>query len=60
MIWRTNILRFDHSGVGSVGVGGEQFVEDLVGDALAGVDESARAKARVAGGGSPSGPEGSG
>ena len=37
-------LAFDDSGVGSVGAGGEQFVEDLVGDALAGVGESVRGK----------------
>ena len=37
-------LAFDDSGVGSVGAGGEQFVEDLDGDALAGVGESVRGK----------------
>ena len=37
-------LAFDDSGVGSVGAGGEEFVEDLDGDALAGVGESVRGK----------------
>jgi hypothetical protein len=37
-------LAFDDSGVGSVGAGGEKFVEDLDGDALAGVGESVRGK----------------
>jgi hypothetical protein len=37
-------LAFDVSGVGSVGAGGEQFVEDLDRDALAGVGEGVRGK----------------
>jgi hypothetical protein len=35
---------FDHSGVGAVGAGGEQFGEDLVGDDVAGVGEGVREK----------------
>ena len=37
-------LPFDDSGVGSVGAGREEFGEDLVGDAVAGVGEGVRGK----------------
>jgi hypothetical protein len=37
-------LAFDDSGVGTVAAGREEFVEDLHGDALAGVGEGVRGK----------------
>jgi hypothetical protein len=37
-------LAFDDSGVGSMGAGGEQFVQDLVGDASARVGDGVRGK----------------
>ena len=43
-------LAFDDSGVGSVGAGGEQFVEDLVGHALAGVGEIESVRGKNPGG----------
>lgn len=50
-------LSFDHAWVGAGASSGQQFVEDLGGDASVGIVEGVRGKTRVTGGGAPSGPE---